>query len=707
MRVKFKKIIALILVLSVFSVVSPGAPALTDGSDIPFDTYSYSDEDGILKDTAAYTVATVINGAGFGVGNLNKPSDLFIDEIGRRIYIADTGNNRIISCNYDFSEPVIMDSVLTPEGPSVFKSPNGVYKQGELLYIADTENNRVISMDKDGILRREYTRPVSPQFSRTVEYKPLKVAVSAQGDIYILSDGIFEGIINIDLEGEFQGYAGMNLVKPNLWDVFWRAVSTKKQRESMAAFLPVTFTNFDLDESGFLYAASQIENNGGNALKRLNPGGSDVMQSIDGPIVGDRGAIYSGKNTGNSVFSDVVSLKSGMVACTDRTRGHIFLYNSDGKMMFAFGGTGDQYGCVAGPAGIDGAGYTLYVLDSIKNCINVYSPTDYGMSLLNGEEHLYKGEYQEAEACYRKALVMNSSCESAYLGIGKAQLLRGETNAAMKSFRLAGNQAYYGKALEKAVKDFTNRNFAWIASFCVIIFLLFLFRKRLGGLFPRKKHEKSPENKLGQWFSGFFSSLDFSIYPILHPFKGFHQMKYERRGNRRSMVFILCCFAVTSVCGQMFTGYSFSSARPEDVNILTGLVTAVVPVLLFSLSNWCVTALMDGEGNFRYILMSTTYALIPLIAVKAVMIAASQIMGPGSAAVYYLIQSFVFIFMAFLVFVGNMTVHNYSGSKTLVTMLLTFLGMAIIVFLVLLIFNLFMEVRDFIVQIYREILFRL
>ena len=704
---KHKKSMALLCAVLVCLLGCLQASALTGGQDMPFSTYSYSKEGGLLKDAAAYVPYKTLQGRDLGLENLNKPTDLFLDTTEQRLYIADTGNNRIVSCSLDFADVSVIDSFATEEGQEGFKAPGGVYKRDGLLYVADTENNRVVSLDGQNRLVKSYGRPESPQFSQTVEYKPLKVAVSSQGDIYIISDGIFEGIINIDTEGVFQGYAGMNLVKPSPWDLFWRAVSTKKQRESMAAFLPVTFFNFDLDGEGFLLATSQLENNGGSALKRLNPGGNDVMRTIDGPITGDKGDLYSGKNTGNTAFSDVCSIGSGMIACTDRVRGRVFLYSGDGRLMFAFGGTGEQYGCLTGPSAIDSDGYDLYVLDAVQNSINIYTPTDYGKSLLLGEEHFTVGDYDASEASYQAAFQHNSNCEAAYLGIGKAQLLRGETAAAMKSFMLSGHQDYYGKALQKHIKNLADDYFIPLACGFVFLILLFVFRKPIGRLFTGKSGKKPKEKgRMAAWLGTLWEALEFSFYPTLHPFKGFYEMKYEKRGRMRSAVFILAVFALVTVLEQMFTGYSFSATRPEDVNILMGLGAAVAPVLLFALANWCVTALMDGEGSFAYILMSTVYALIPVILVKALMIPVSQIMGPDTAVLYYTVQTMAWIFMAFLVFVGNMTVHNYTLGKTVATVILTFVGMAIIVFLCLLIFNLFIEIRDFVFQLYREIIFR-
>ena len=54
-----------------------------------------------------------------------------------------------------------------------------------------------------------------------------------------------------------------------------------------------------------------------------------------------------------------------------------------------------------------------------------------------------------------------------------------------------------------------------------------------------------------------------------------------------------------------------------------------------------------------------------------------------------------------------MTLHNYSGIKTVVCILLTLAAMVIITFLIVLAFTLVQQIISFVVTIWREISFRL
>ncbi len=59
-----------------------------------------------------------------------------------------------------------------------------------------------------------------------------------------------------------------------------------------------------------------------------------------------------------------------------------------------------------------------------------------------------------------------------------------------------------------------------------------------------------------------------------------------------------------------------------------------------------------------------------------------------------------------LLFVGSMTIHQYSAGKTVLTMFLSVIVMLIIVFLGTLVFSMMQQIYTFLVNVYREIIFR-
>ena len=60
-----------------------------------------------------------------------------------------------------------------------------------------------------------------------------------------------------------------------------------------------------------------------------------------------------------------------------------------------------------------------------------------------------------------------------------------------------------------------------------------------------------------------------------------------------------------------------------------------------------------------------------------------------------------------LVFIGLMQVHDYGPGKTIIFLIVTIFGAAVIIFLLLVFFSLLSDAIGFFVSLYREIAFRL
>lgn len=672
-----------------------------------YETYNYSFYDnGELASAAAYVPVRTVRASDLGLSSFRTLSDLYVDEENGVIFLADTDNNRIIRTGADFSEAM----VFTEADGVAFAQPKGVYAANGALYVADTGNRRVVKLTYDGDTLAAYGKPDSPQFSQGVDFKPQKVVVTGQGEISIVCEGIYEGLVTIGGNGEFQGYSGTIPVKPSLWDLFWRLISTREQLKSMASFLPVTYINVDLDEKGFIMATSQAEQSAmANSIQRLNPGGNDVLINNSGQrLVGDFGNIYDGRATGSSVLQDVACLPGGMFACVDVRRSKIFLYDDEGEMLFAFGGLGGQDGNVSVPSAVDSLGFTLYVADSSMGQITIFEPTAYGRCLIQGIIDYNNSDYAASKANFTEAFRYNTNCELAYLGIGRAQMREGLYKYAMASFRLATNRTYYSRALEKYRAEVFNKAFNGI--FVVIAGLLALavampIVKKLRKKAPvKEKTPWQPKSRVSLRLDKTLEDIDFAVYCAAHPFKGFHELRHEGKGSVAGGTVILVVYIVLAVLRATMSGFLFGGST--DVNPLLTISSVFLPILLFVLANWCITTLMEGEGRMGDIYKGVCYALLPMALGQALLVTLSNVLTLDESAIYAVLEYGLWVYTIFLLLAGNMLAHGFTMSRTVAAALVTVIAMAIIVFLLYLLFNLLFEVGGFGMQIYREIMFR-
>ncbi|GGG23692.1 YIP1 family protein [Paenibacillus abyssi] len=200
--------------------------------------------------------------------------------------------------------------------------------------------------------------------------------------------------------------------------------------------------------------------------------------------------------------------------------------------------------------------------------------------------------------------------------------------------------------------------------------------------------------------------VKFPLHVIFHPFDGFWDMKYERKGKVRVVLTILALLILTLILQKQFSGFLVNFYDPRDLNSLNDIIYTLLPFFLFCVANWSITTLMEGEGKFKEIVMATGYALLPLILLNLPMTFISRIMVSEETAFYYMMNSFAGIWFIYLLFVGIMTVHQYTASKTVITMILTVIAMGIFVFLGTLAISLGAQIWYFIYDIYRELIFR-
>lgn len=198
----------------------------------------------------------------------------------------------------------------------------------------------------------------------------------------------------------------------------------------------------------------------------------------------------------------------------------------------------------------------------------------------------------------------------------------------------------------------------------------------------------------------------FTMFVVFRPFKGFWDMKYESYGSLRAALSIVLLLAIATVCKQQFSGYIVNFNILDELNTINQLIYVIVPFFLWCVANWSTTTLMDGEGKFGEIVMATGYAMFPVAVLYLAQTLLSNVITQQEAAFYYFLDTLAVIWLIWLMYVGMMTVHQYSPGKTAVTMVLTLVVCGIILFIGLLFFSLIQQIVGFAQTIYKELVFR-
>ncbi|AZN43858.1 hypothetical protein EJC50_22720 [Paenibacillus albus] len=654
--------------------------------------YSYWGEAAPAPD--AYRAERVIYGDDLGVGKMAAPQDLYISDTG--VYVADTGNNRIIVLNNELTTELVISEFDNAGAKDAFNKPEGVYADGEgHLYVADTGNKRVVELAADGTFIRVIAEPHSTLIRGSFQYAPIKVAVDKAQRLYVISRGAYEGVMEFDSGGEFSGFVGTNRVKFNPLDLFWKRISTKKQREQMEQFIPLEFNNIAIDDDGFMYTTT-VEENADRPIKKLNPSGVDILRS-EGyfPPKGDIGTVATGSIPGSSIFADVTQDVGGMYSALDSKRGRIFTYDKDGNLLYMFGGLGAEQGKFRSPAAIGMMGEKAIVLDKDTGRLTVFAPTRYGSLIRDAVVSLDNGKSEESSEAWSNVLKLNSNFEVAYIGIGKSLLKQGENKEAMTYFKLGNNRTKYSEAFKRYRKQVVMDHFGMIllsiAGAVALVVGVFKFvRRRAAG-------------------SGYYEEIGVlknPFYTMVHPFNGFWEMKFEKKGRVKIALGILLLLALFTIIKRQYSGFVVNFNNPSALNSINELKYVILPFLLWCVANWSLTTLMDGEGKFKEIVMATGYSLLPFVIIYLPQTLYSNVITGDESSFYHLLDTIAILWFIGLLFVGTMTVHQYSAGKTIVTMLLTLIVIGILLFLGVLFFSMLQQMISFVASIYHELSFR-
>lgn len=453
-------------------------------SDIPYKGYSYDEWGVAFPSQIGYLPEQVYYGDTEQKIVFNKPEDICVAENGD-LYVLDSGNNRVVVLDRNYQLVKILDTFINTDGsPYTLFSPTGLYIRGDELYIADYENMTVVISDTDGKIRRLLRKPESGTFPQESEFRPQKVLCDSNGNVYVLVLGVYQGAATFNAQGEFAGFYGSNTVQITarlLMDRFWKSIMNTDQQEQMSNYVPVQFTGFDISADDFMYTCTGINVGVESKIACVNPNGSNLWANA--VTTGDLEIGYHKVHTYRTVFVDVTVAQDGFVFALDSTRGRIFMYDTEGNMIFTFGGKGSQKGTFTLPTAVETRDDEVLVLDKSKASLTVFRPTTYGQTVREALSLYIEGEYVGSRQLWEQVLTEDGNMYTAYIGIGKALLYDGKYKEAIEYFRRGRAYEYESRAFSEYRSQILRDAFPYLLSgVCVLVVVaavcLYLLRRR-------------------------------------------------------------------------------------------------------------------------------------------------------------------------------------------------------------------------------------
>ena len=675
MRKKAKFVILLALCLSLVL----GA---TVAAETPYRTYTVDGYGYVLETQSAYNPASAITKV--GDTSFVTPMDMAIGKDGN-LYIADAGAHVVMVSTVGGEEVRMI-------GEGTLQSPMGVFvSDDDKVYVADRDAKKVFVYDLEGNLLNEYGKPDSPIYGSTMDFRPIKVVANSTGTMYVICEGNMNGIVQISpVEGgSFLGYFGTNYTSLSPFQILQRLILTDAQRAQMLSNIPSTPTNLHIDEEGLIYTVTQGDKD--MALKKLNIAGKNMLDSD--PYWADLPAAVTTGQYHNMLVAD--------------SDGYIYEYNEEGELLFMFGGRDDgrqRIGlCNKVEAIAVDTSDRIYLLDSDKRQVHIFTPTEF-TNLLHEALYLYsKGRYTESKEPLEKVLQMNSMFDYANQAMGHAYLQEENYTEALRYFRLAKSADGYSDAFWE-VRNIWIRNYLVMAVAVIVVLAMAL------GLYKKRQLVKYGADgapaRLSQKIP-LLGSLKYSLHFMRHPFDGCYVVKREGRASLACANILLAAYILVSIIEKYFSGFLVKTVREGRYDIITDIGTVLVIFIGLTLCNYLVVTINEGEAFLKELYCAYAYCLTPFIIIKPFVVILSNVLTYNEVFLISFANIIVWVWMVVLLLISVKEINNFSVKETAKALALTAFTVLILSLLICIIYVLFSQVIDFISSVLREVVYRI
>lgn len=689
MKNKFPKLLLIVLMICVFSVLTMGTVVVY--AEVPYKTYTHTGYGSLIETQAAYVPGNSISK--IGDTSIKGARDMMITDDGE-IYIADTGNKRILVCD-------LQGNYIKEFGADVLVNPCGLYvTKDKHTYVADRDAGKIFVFDADGKVINEYGKPDNPIYGADMDFLPLKIVVNNAGIMFIICEANMNGIVQISPTdgGTFLGYFGTNFTNLSIVDKFMSIVMTDAQKAKKVSNKPATPDNLAIDDKGLIYTVTrgkQSDNNNStndDELKRLNIAGKNILhpdQYDSLPV-----AVTAGNH-------DNVYMVSSL--------GYVYEFNNEGEMLFVFGGSDDGKQRVGLCKKIEAINVdkndNIYILDSDMNEIHVFKPTDF-TNLLHNALFLYsKGRYTESKEPLDQILKINSMFAYSNKAMGRALLQEDNYTEAMKYAKLSYDYTTYSDSFWEI------RNI-WITDYLIpvaaaILALWFILRilKRLHkkfGIFNRVNKQIAKVKSIP-----LVSRIRYSLYFMRHPIDGAYGVRWEGKASYLSANILLALFIVINIIYKYYSGFLYKYYIDGYYNVLSDIGTVLITFLLLTGCNYLICTINDGEGSFKQLYCGFVYCLTPYIIFQPFVFLLNHVLTINESFLISFPEKLITAWIVILIIITIKEINNITLKETVKVIAITFFAVLIALLVVFVLYLLWSQVFDFIQAISGEVVYRL
>ncbi len=605
--------------------------------------------------------------------NLLQPEDFCV--YNDKIYIADTGNGRIVVTDIQGTEYVEFgkENLNMPSGICI--SDNGK------IYVADRGLCSVQVFDMDGQFVHSYGRPTEPTFGSKTQYSPNKIAVDPEGLMYVVSTGSYDGIIQMNANGAFLGYFGYNNNPTSLGDWLIDKFFTQAQKQKLLNKIPYSFRNLEMDEDNLLYTVTMTAQ--GNALKKHDVAGNNLF-----PI-----NMHDETN-----FVDLcVGNYEQIYAITEN--GLIYEYDKDGSLLFSLGGMTASRELVGlftkvSAMNCDAQG-NLYVLDQERGLMHTFMPTAFANSVHSALDAYNQGRYTESQQTWESVRRISGSCQMVENGLGNCAFQQHDYDTAATYYKLAENREGYSDAFWQIRNRQLSELLPWaLLAFAIVILLRYAYNRWIYDRIPRRKPGRRAE------------SFKLIGHVLRHPIDTFESIRWEDKGDYLTATILYIVLYVVFVCNYVLRGFVVSTTNTQNTSLLFVTLVFVAPVVLFLGCNFLVGEINESKARFRDLYIGLAYCGSPFLVFIPFIILISHGVTLNESRILSLASLAIYVWCAVLLVIFLKEVHRYLLRTVFSNLGITVFLMAVVVLAASLLGMFADQMVNFIIEVVKEVQLR-
>ena len=612
---------------------------------------------------------------------LKKPSDMSISN--NKMYIADTGNKRVVIVDLKTSEVKIV-------GLGLLVAPSGIAvgKDGK-IFVADAEKSEAYRFSSSGVLELTFVKPTMPSFGKQA-FKPKKIAVADDGGAYIISEGSTAGIVHMNGKGEFLGYFTSNDVSVSISEKLQDIFLTNEQKSNFLKKVPPSFGGIFRGSDGLVYTTNKGK---GVNIKKHAISGYDLFK--DGS---DKIPLQDPAD--NHVTED------GRMFIL-QGNGFITELTSDGDLIATFGGNSgktDRIGLFEVPCGIGvDSNNNIYVLDGQREYVQIFSPTPTQNDVHQALNDYNNGNYDSSKKQWTEVLTFNNTSFLAQVYLGRCYMQEGNYAKAEEHFKIADVKSEYSEAYWEIRNVWLQKNLGFVLIFIIFTFISYsilkIVNKKTGFLKSLITYKgRILENKL-------VYDLSKIKYAMLHPIDNAYYVKVKQIGSCLSATIIYAALFIIFISNLVYRGFIFS-IDIANFSVTTTFIYFVVILGLFIVGNYFISSINDGNGTLRTIYVSIAYCFSPIILFIPFVILFSNVATTNEGFLIAFASFIILVWCIVNIFITLIEIHDYTFKQTVGNVLITFFFMGVCIIGASVGYLLFNQVKEFVLDIITEVMLR-